>query len=469
LPLIDFLKQLLKIFSIITFIGVFFQCKKDKNVLGVDVQPTNDALNTGFNSNSPIFAYTQKYDSIFIINNRYKYLGINRDPYFGTTEVGLYLNANIPDGKTYVSFGADANITSAEIILTAFNLGASYVGNLTAQLTYSVFPIVSDLLPAQLYYSNVSTLYNPQVVLGAFTGTYSVLNGKIVLRIPIDNNFANAILTNPQYLYSNAAFQNTYKGFYIKCKLTNDDGVITKFDLEDDLSGFYLYYQNGAPSATKVDKSFRFVFGGDNPIRFNSMSQDFQGASNSLKQQILSKDSTKGADNLFLKGMGVSKVKVYLPSLKNFSDSFKVAVNRAEVVFNVDPSFSSGIGYRPPAKLCLLPVDSINRETFALDQTSALDAIRYNGNYDSTNKRYVFNIARHVQAILSGARKNNGFYLVVANTDNLLTYKNYYQVPAKELLLVARDNYIERVVLAGSNNALLKPVLNLSYVKIKHD
>jgi hypothetical protein len=74
-----------------------------------------------------------------------------------------------------------------------------------------------------------------------------------------------------------------------------------------------------------------------------------------------------------------------------------------------------------------------------------------------------------VQAILSGARKNNGFYLVVANTDNLLTYKNYYQVPAKELLLVARDNYIERVVLAGSNNALLKPVLNLSYVKIKHD
>ena len=98
------------------------------------------------------------------------------------------------------------------------------------------------------------------MVLGAFTGSYTILEGKVVLRIPIDKNFASAILTNPEYLYSNVAFQNVYYGFYIKCSLTNDDGVITRFDLEDDLSGFYLYYQNGSPTATKADKSFRFVF-----------------------------------------------------------------------------------------------------------------------------------------------------------------------------------------------------------------
>ena len=123
--------------------------------------------------------------------------------------------------------------------------------------------------------------------------------------------------------------------------------------------------------------------------------------------------------------MGVSRVKVYIPGIKNYSDSFNVAVDRAEVIFNLDPSFPYQTGYKPPSNLCLLPVDSINRETFALDQTDATDAVRYDGTFDSTANRYVFNIARHVQAILSGKKNNLGFYLVVANADELLTYKNF--------------------------------------------
>ncbi len=458
------------LYVVILFSGLLItSCKKDKNVLGVDVQPPDDALNATLSETSPVFAYTQKYDSIITLNDRYKYLGINKDPYFGTTEIGLYLNANIPDGKTYVSFGDDAHLISSEIILTAFNLAESYVGNSSAQVTYSVFPVSSTLDPKKVYFTNVGPMYDPNSVLGVFTGSLTTLNGKIVIRIPIDKNFANAVLTNPQYLYSNAAFQNMYKGFYIKCSLNGDDGIITKFDLQDDLSGFYLNYQNGSPAATRTDKSFRFVFAGTNPVRFNSMKQDFQGAGNTLKQQVLNNDTAKGGDNLFLKGMGVTKVRVYIPNLKNYSDSFDVAVNRAEVVFKLDPAFSHGVGYTPPLKLCLFPLDSIARETYALDQTNATDAARYNGKYDEASNSYVFNIARHVQAILSGKKKNLGFSLVVANADNLLTYKNYYYGTAKELLLVQRDNYVERVVLAGSNHPSLKPVLNLSYIKIKHD
>jgi len=444
-------------------------CKKDKNVLGVDVQPGDDALNATMSETSPVYAYTKTYDSILIYNDRYKFLGINKDPYFGTTDVGLYLNANIPDGKTYVSFGDDANLISSEIILTAYNLGESYVGSLSAQVNYSVFPVVSTLDPKKLYYSNVKPLYDGNSVLGAYTGSITTLNGKVVLRIPIDKNFANAVLTNPQYLYNNTAFQNTYKGFYIKASLTNDAGMIMRFDLEDELSGFYLNYQNGAPSASKTDKSFRFVFGGLNPVRFNSVKQNFQGGSNILTQQVLSGDTSRGGDGLFLKGLGVSKVKVLIPFLKNYSDSFKVSVNRAEVVFKVEPSFYHGVGYKPPVKLCLLPIDSLGRETFALDQTNATDAARYNGKYDETTDSYTFNIARQVQAILSGKTKNYGFYLVVADADNLLTYKNYYSGSSKELLLVKRDNYGDRVILAGSYSGSIRPVLNLSYVKLKHD
>src|SRR5262249_6394666 len=157
---------------------------------------------------------------------------------------------------------------------------------------------------------------------------------------PIDNNFASAILNNPQYLVDNSSFQNTYKGFYIKCSLNGDEGNIVNFDLQDEQSGFYLYYQNGTPSATKTDKAFRFTFGGVTTVAYNTIKHSFAGASSGLMQQVIGKDTAKGADNLFLKGLGVSKARVYIPQLKSFSDSFVVAVNRAELVFHLDPVFS---------------------------------------------------------------------------------------------------------------------------------
>jgi hypothetical protein len=158
--------------------------------------------------------------------------------------------------------------------------------------------------------------------------------------------------------------------------------------------------------------------------------------------------------------LGATKVKIYIPSLDNYADS-NVAISRAEVIFNIDPSYAVLPGYAPPAKLSLLPMDAQGREMYALDQA---DNSRYDGNYDATTQRYVFNIARHAQQIAEGKLKNYGFYLVVANTS--IIYSNVYDGPAKELALVRRDNYAERVILAGSNKGSLKPVLNVAYVKL---
>lgn len=445
-------------------------CKKDKDVLGVTVQPADDALTAQFSETAPVYAYTMPYDSILSWNNRYKYLGINKDPYFGTTDVGLYVRPSIPDGKTFVNFGTDASLSSSEIILAVNNLGISHVGNPNAQVSYSIFPVSTSLDPAKAYGTSVYNNYHStNAVLGVFTGSYSSLSGKPVLRIPVDNNFARAILTNPQYLVDNVAYQSIYKGFYIKSSLNADEGLITQFDVEDDLSGFYLYYQNGMPPATKSDKVFRFPFGGTGPVRYNTVKHSYQGANSTFVQQVVNKDTTQGKDGLFLKGLGISKVRLYLPTLKNYSDSFTVAVNRAELVLHLDPAVSLA-NYTPPGKLMLLAADSAAKEIYALDQLNATDAARYGGTYDEEGKRYVFNIARHVQAVLSGKRKNFGFYLVIANTDNLLFgYNLTYYGSTKELSFLRRDDYVERVVLAGSNHPSLKPVLNLSYIKLRHD
>lgn len=450
---------------LLVFLIAFSSCKKDHSILGVDVQPATDELNASFCDTAVVSAYTLKYDSIASYNDNFKYLGSNQDPTFGRMDVGLCLNANIPNGVTNTSFGDDANLVSSEIILAVNSL--NFVGDQNALLTYSVFALDSALNTSRLYYSNNTKLNNPNTVLAVYTGSYSVYNGKVVLRIPIDFNFANSILNNPQYLVDNSTFINTYKGFYITASGSNlnpvsAQGVIANFNLEDVVSGFYLHYQHGTPSATKQDVDFKFNFSGTNAVRFNTVKYDASTGSYLLNNQ-LNGNTALGQQNLFLKGLAGTKINLQIPFidfLKNYSDSFPISINRAEFVFNVDPAFLAVVGngyYFTPPKLALLPLDSVGKETYAVDQLSITDFAKYGGDFDGVNNRYVFNIARHIQAILNKKRKNYGFRLAIANPSGALA--------------IRRDNYSERVVLVGSNNpnAAFRPKFNLSFIKYKHD
>jgi len=445
---------------IVFFLGIFFGCKKDHSVLNADVQPESDILGASFSDTAKIYAHTIAYDSVASFNDRYKFLGSNQDPVFGRTDVGLYLNTSLPSNLSGVNFGEDANLVSAEIILEVSSL--DFVGNYTTALTYSVFPVNTALDKSKVYYTNNTSQHNNNALLGNYTGTFTTMNSKLVLRIPVDFNYAKAILNNPQYLTDNGVFQNTYKGFYISTSGSplnpvSSQGAITKFDLDDELSGFYLYYQNGTPSATKDNKTVKFIFSGENASRYNTVNyQPASGGNNFLYDQVILKDSLKGKQNLFLKGLGGTRLKIYIPGLKNYADSFPVAVNRAEIILNVDPSFvSTGGQYAAPPRLSLLPISADGKETFALDQLNLIDLSRYSGEYDSESNRYVFNIARHAQAIMRGTKTNYGFYVVVADPSPIYTPR--------------RDSYAERVVIAGANNTGLKPKFSLSYLKLKHD
>ncbi|MDO8999327.1 MAG: DUF4270 family protein [Bacteroidota bacterium] len=448
------------------FLLALTACKKDHSILGVDVQPEIDAINATHCDTAIISGYTLGYDSIPSYNDNLKFLGSNQDPTFGRTDVGLYLNANIPNGITSTTFGDDANLVSAEIVLVVNTL--NFVGDQSTALTYSVFALDSALNTSRLYYSDNTKLHNKNLILATHTTSYSALDGKLVLRIPIDFNYAKSILNNPQYLVDNGTFLSYYKGFYITAAGSNlnpvsAQGVITKFNLEDVTSGFYLHYQHGTPSATKQDIDYKFNFSGTNAVRFNTIKYQSNQGGNYILNQQLQGNTILGQQNLFLKGIGGTKINLQIPfldHLKNYSDSFPIAINRAEFVFNVDPSFASIVGngyYFTPPKLALLPLDSLGKEAYAVDQLNSTDFGRYGGTFDEANNRYVFNIARHVQAILNKQRKNYGFRLVVAD-------------PAGSIV-VRRDNYAERVVLVGSNNAntALRPKFNLSFIKYKHN
>jgi hypothetical protein len=446
-----------KIFPLLALL-VLASCKKDHTILGTDVQPPSDAVNALFSDTATIYAHTVRYDSIPSFNDRYKFLGSNQDPFFGRTDVGMYLNVNLPNNITDVSF-PNKTLISAEIILEVAEL--EFLGDNTTPMSYSVFAMTHTLDPNAVYYSNQNSFYNATQLLGTYTGSPVVLNDKLVLRIPIDNNFAKGLMQNNTYLANNAVFQNEYKGFYITSSGTplnpvSSQGNIYKFDTDDDLSGFYIYYQDGIPSPIRENTTFRFTFSGTEAARYNSISyQPASGGFAALTKQILDKDTTAGKQYLFLKGLGGTRIKLFIPGLKNYADSSSIAVDRAELFLPVDPSFTVGNGqYSVPPLLALLPIGSDSKESFAIDELTANDLTRYDGTYNSDKNAYVFNIARHVQAILRGQRTNFGFYVVIADPNPIYTAR--------------RDTYLERVVLCGTKNSINRPKFTLSYEKLNN-
>ncbi len=440
----------------------FFSCKKDKSVLGTEIQPAEDQLSAIFSDNTPVYAHTNLVDSIFSVNSRYKYLGCNQDPHFGKTEMGLCLNANF--SFIDLKFGRRSKIISSEIVL-ALDENLEYCGDLSAALTYSVYTLDSSLIATRNYYTTNDRLYNKIAPLSVSTST--IVNGtKRVIKIPIDNAYTQQLMLDTNNLTSNDVFLNKYKGFYIKASnQANHQGVVYRVDLENDLSGLFFNFKADTLK-TDTAQTFRFNFFGTSAVKFNTVKKDLTNANINLKNQIQG-DTLAGTKNLFLKGMGFSKIKVYIPQLVNYADSFKIGVNRAELVFNVDVSFPLA-GYLPPPRLTLLPLDSLGREIYAQDQLNSTDYARYDGSYDTDKNRYIFNIARHAQAILNKEIKNYGFHLVVANSDLTISTPLLAQIYILTYpsLAVKRDEYNQRVVLCGSDNLEKKPKFNFSYIKL---
>lgn len=434
-------------------------CKKDTDVLNASAQDQEDLLTGYYSDTATMIAHSIVVDSVVSFNDATKFIGSNQDPVFGRTDVSLYTKFSIPNNLVGVSF-PDANLVSSEIIIAVKSL--DFVGDYKCPLTYEVFEMNQNIPDDKIYYSKQKNWYNNSNLLASRTCSFDVINGLFVVRIPVNSTYGAAILNNPQFLTDNTTLQNTYKGFYITCKSSNlnpvgAQGVIAKLDLDNALSGFYLYYQEGEVSASKQTKTFKFPFSGADVVRFNEFKHDMlSGAHNLLTQQIQG-DSAKGSQGLFLQGLGGVKVKFKIPFLTNYTSKHKISVNQAQIRFRVDQGISGSDGkYLAPSKLAVLAMDSTSREIFTFDQISSSDFARYyGGTYDSESREYVFNISRDVQAIMNGTKKNWGFYLVVADGDRSFA--------------VRRDDRPERIVIGGSANSLYKPVFKLTYTPFDND
>lgn len=445
------MNKFIKAIFFFLFFSTLPACKKDNSLLSTDVQPGYDLLNAELIESQPITMYSERVDSVISYDDPFKFLGSNQDQYFGRTDIGLYVNTGI--NVTNLNFGADTKLSSSEIILEVAS--TEYTGDAATIMTYSVFSLDSTIQADRSYYTSQKNLHNANNVVAAYTGSYTTIDGKVVLRIPVDTAFASFILRNPQFLTDNATFQAKYKGFYITAQYTNlnptsSQGIISLFNLNSALSGLYLRYKK---TPTSAEESYKFNFDGDNISRYNTVTyQPYQGANSMLIGQLQG-DTLIGNQNTFLKGLAGTIVKVNIPGLNKLADSSYVSVNRADVVFTIDNAFKPASGkYNPPPILSLIPLDSTGKESLGGHSYNVSNLSKYDGKYNESTQQYTFDISRFVQLLMRGSRKNYGFHLVVADPD--ITK------------VVFRDDYINRVAFHGLNKYDLRPRCNLYYVKM---
>lgn len=443
-------------------LAVLFSCKKkeDDSVLGLDVQPENDMVGLTITDTASVFMYTQKVDStIKSYNDRYKYLGSNQDPIFGRTDASIYTNFSISNNLTNVNFGSNPVLDSAEIVI--YSIGQA-LGDTSTALKYDVY-LLSEKLVAGSSYSISSHLLKSSSTVCSVTAKLKVRGNNLCLVLPLDYNMAQYMLQTNSNLTNNTAFQNAYKGFYITSSNSTlgapGSGTIRRFDLDADISGVNLYYHDGT-SVDSKGQVFQFSFRGNDAVKFNHIDHNYvSGASQNLFDQITGSENAaiiKGNSNVYLNTFGGTRIKIFLPYLKNLTDSQKVSINRAELIVKVDDIISPyTYKYGYPSNLALIACTADGVEELVYDQLETSDFVKYGGSYDATNKQYVFNIARQVQKILNGELVNYGFYLVNASPNRSI--------------VIRRDDRLERVVLGGKTNPNFKPVFKVTYIKYPYD
>lgn len=468
-----------KFFFILSFGTIIsFSSCDESSVVGLDVQPSNDLLNIGFQDTTTLTTKTMKLDSIRtdedFQTSSMAMLGKYLDPVFGKTTSSIYTQLGLSANISGNSFGTNPICDSVILALIYDSTSVGTYGEKRREKQkLNVYRLTENIVRGSTYYSNNTLNYDatddlangfvftpkPKTMVTIITSETVV--AKPQLRVPLGATLFGQLLLNNQatgFLANNTAFQsNLLKGLYITTEntlgLSKGEGNIMRFKLDE--SKMILYYHND--DTTKQ----HFEFNLSSVAHFVHFDHDYSyGINVSLSKQLMNDFSD--ASVTFVQAMGGVKTKILTPYLLNWIDSGAIAINKAELIVKAaDGKLPNTFGpktYSPPFNTSLYQLDTfsapitlviggINDDGTGYSLPDATEGSSYfGGNYNSSTQEYRFNIARYIQQVLDGQRHNNGLYLVVPP-------------------LVA-NAYAPRVVLGGSAPGPYQMKLNITYTKL---
>ncbi len=415
----------------IAFIAFFSACN-ETNDLGMELLPSTDLIEVkNLVDKNSISSFTYTEGPIRTDEPTRSLLGSFFDPVFGKTTINFAAHFRLQD---YPDFGTNPVADSVKLFLY-YRL--MYGDTVTPQ-KFRVYELESPIEVDQNYLQDVNLKekasmqllgerdYTPVIRLdSASQDTFYQL-----ITIPLDISLGQKLVNaDSLQMVNNDVFLEYFKGLYIESEeQTSVGGSILTLEAASSSifqgSALVVYYNN---DENKNDDTPDTLL---NPYvitqfsaRVNSIEHDYTGTPFEANLNV---DS--GTDSLiYVQATGGLRSKIYIEGLSAWKDSVNMAINKAELVFQVDTIASELEKFRAPSQLLFTVLDETGKEFLPADY-SFLPS--YYGGALRSDYTYRFNITQHLQQIIKGEAENYGFFLTTAR----------------------KNSEANRVVLKGSNS-----------------
>lgn len=402
-------------------ISLFFlpSCEEDTS-FGYELIPGQDTLHGYFDSSSSLSGYTFFQDSIrsdegiYSSARPYSVVGSYLDPVFGFTRADFMTEVRL--SSNLVSFG-DTMVPDSLVLY--LKLAETYGDFRQAVPTnISVYKLSSNIHFDSTYYSNINpaNYHNPADLVGTYT--YYPQSSDSLLRIALDTTAFMNILRTDSTMLNSDTFRVYMPGFYITSEPVEQGGQILSFDMlstSSQLSLFYHYQEDDDKPILPVSSTRRFNFLiNSSCARINHLSHDYSKAWTPI-QGI--GDSTFATSKGYIQGLGGVKFKINTSGLEHWKDSAGLVIVKAELIIPIESN--SNDFFDAPSILALSKLENDTNQ-FLSDQyhNGTYYTDYFNGNFYSTRGEYRFNIAQHLQDIISGASENLSLVLYPYATEN---------------------------------------------------
>jgi hypothetical protein len=392
------------------------------NDFGVETLPKGDLITVkNIVEKDDITSFIYREDSIRTDEAANSLLGSLHDPVFGITNINFATQFRL---QYFPGFGENPSADSVKLYLYYRKI---YGDTVTAQ-HFKVYELNTSL--------DVDAEYDQNVDLKSMASDF--LLGEVdyipivkqdsttkdtfyqLIKIPLDISLAEKLINADSLdLINNDVFLEYFKGLYIETEqVSGEGGTILSLEASSTStfqgSALVVYYDNDEVRALAAD--------GDTSISVPFIISKFSARVNSIEHDYSGTDfagiinTSSDEDSLiYIQATGGLKSNILIDNLESWKDSVNVAINKAELVFQIDTVLSDVHKFMPPLQLLFTVVDNTGTELLPIDYVFSPE---YYGGYLRNDYTYRFNITQHLQEIISGNSGNYGFYLTPAHKNN---------------------------------------------------
>jgi hypothetical protein len=409
------LARILILASFSLFAVITTSCEKGVLKLGTDLLPEEDFVAISSIDTLSIFSYTMYEDRIRSDNPSVSYLGQINDPTFGTTGAEFVTQLRLNEKWTG---GGHVKIDS---VFLYWHLLSASGGTSTAQ-TMKLTEISEVLYPDSAYYSDrkpkltASSWDNIQIPVG--------IAGDTSIKVILPNEFGEHIFNDPsQLFYANQIhfnpafpdFRSYFKGLYVQMHPSTDPMLVSLYLSPPDANNtahttatnfIAIFVTDSLGVSSEFDLIFDSKLGN---AAYNIYSHDYTTADPALSIKHINDNYRDTLSYLqYLNGVYTKIVLPGLEKLKTDGTLGKIGVNKARLVVPIHITDSSKyISDQVPPQLVLRYKNDEGSNTLVPDYVMGSDYYDkshqfFDGNLDSINHVYNFNIPQFVQSYLDG-------------------------------------------------------------------